>query len=321
MRTIMDMPSTGEQTMGTAQSVSVSLGRQPLWRVGINALTTQLHHIRDTVTVVCEESGVEDIHQMRVATRRLRTMARLLEATPVFRREPITRMRGRLKPLATDLGAVRDLDIILEHLDEYIPGSDNASQAPSSPLRDELLHRREKALSHLRRTLQQPSMQWLLRHPNKTVKRMVSRTRNARQTLVRHVAGSALWGRYEAVLSFEGAMAGDAATEQFHALRITCKQLRYALELFTVDTDSCALSLISTLKDVQTHLGDLQDCVFAVALLTRLRHNYPHDALLEGFRAAQEIRQDALRHDFAPLWERISGEKYRQNLAALIVAL
>lgn len=321
MRISASVPSPDGQTMATAPGVSVSLGRQWLWHVGVDALTTQLRHIRDTVTVVCEESGVEDIHQMRVATRRLRTMARVLETSPAFRRKPVTRLRNRLKPLATDLGAVRDLDIILEHLDEYIQGIDAAGQTPSSPLRDELLRRREKALSHLRQTLQRPSMAWLLRHPGKTVKRLVSRKRNARQTLVRHVAGSALWGRYEAVLSFEGALSGEAATEQFHALRITCKQLRYGLELFSVDADLCAQSLIATLKEVQSHLGDLQDCVFAVTLLARLRRDNPDDTLLEGFRAAQETRRDALRHDFAPLWERISGETYRQSLAALIVAL
>jgi hypothetical protein len=42
---------------------------------------------------------------------------------------------------------------------------------------------------------------------------------------------------------------------------------------------------------------------------------------LEGFRAEQETRRNTLRQDFAPLWERISGAPYRQNLATLIAAL
>ncbi len=135
------------------------------------------------------------------------------------------------------------------------------------------------------------------------------------------MAGDALWKRYEVILSFEEAVAGDAATEQLHALRIACKQLRYALELFSEDSDPCAQSLLRTLKEVQGHLGELQDSVFAVGLLTQLRHHYPHDQLLEDFRATQEERQNTLRQDFAPFWERISGSPYRHDLAALIAAL
>lgn len=295
-------------------------GRTPLWRVGSEALSTQLRRMRDSIAIVCEESGVEDIHQMRVATRRLRTVAHLLEATPAFRRKRLARLRDQLQPLARDLGVVRDLDIMLAHLDEYERTVIGVSQT-SSAIRDELLWRREKALTRLRRALQRPATRKLLPHPRKTAKRLVARKRSSRRTLVRHVAGDALWKRYEAVLSFEDIVTDFATAEQLHALRIACKQLRYTLELFTEDSDPCAQSLIATLKEVQDHLGELQDCVYAVTLLTHLRHDYPRNPLLEGFRAAQEARRNALRQEFAPLWEHVSEATYRQNLAALIAAL
>ncbi len=81
-----------------------TFGEQPLWRVGSEALRTQLLRIRDSVAPVTEESGIEDIHEMRVASRRLRTMARVLEATPTFRRKRMTRLRKQFQPLASDLG-------------------------------------------------------------------------------------------------------------------------------------------------------------------------------------------------------------------------
>lgn len=297
-----------------------ALGRKRLQQVGVDAFSSQLKHIRDNVAIVSEQSGVEDIHQMRVATRRLRTMAHLLQQTPTFKAKRVARLRERLQPLAQYLGAVRDLDILLESLNAYERSVVEPTQT-SSALRDELLWRREKALHHLRRALSQPATQRLLHRPKRTAKRMLSRSRSARRVLVRHVAGDALWRRYEAVLSFEEVVDGFAATEQLHALRITCKQLRYALELFSEEDDPCAKSLIETLKAVQGHLGELQDSVFAVTLLTHLRHDYPRNHLLEGFRADQETRRNALRQDFMPLWETISGSKYRQELAGLIAAL
>jgi CHAD domain-containing protein len=299
-----------------------AFGEQPLWRVGGEALRTQLLRIRDSVTPVIEESGIEDIHEMRVASRRLRTMARVLEATPAFRRKRMTRLRKQFQPLASDLGTVRDLDILLERLGDYEHTSVESSQT-SSPLHDTLQGQREKALSHLRKALQQPNLQKLLRDPDRTTERLLAHKQSAQRVLARHVAGDALWKRYEVILSFEEAVAagGGAATEQLHALRIACKQLRYALELFSEDSDPCAQSLIGTLKEVQGHLGELQDSVFAVALLTQLRHHYPDDQLLEDFRATQEERQNTLRQDFAPFWERLSGSPYRRDLAALIAAL
>src|SRR5262249_29957743 len=145
-----------------------------------------------------------------------------------------------------------------------------ASQ-PSSALRDELLWRREKALNRMRKALRDAGAQHLMLHPRRTTKRLLQGERSARRVLVRHVAGDAIWKRYEAVLSFEEAVAGFASTEQLHALRIACKQLRYALELFSDASDPCATSLMQTLKQVQDHLGELQDSVYAVSLLTHLR--------------------------------------------------
>ena len=323
MRTPADRRTVAGHHPDTLPRGDEPLGRQPVRRVGAKALRKQLRQIRDSIAAVSEESGVEDIHQMRVATRRLRTMARVLEATPTFRRGRVSRLRRELQPLADSLGAVRDLDILLQHLSDYEGAAGQTSETgqTSSTLRDTLARRREKALDRLRQTLQQRRLQQLLRHPRRVAKRLATRKRSGRRLLVRHVAGSALWTRYEAILSYEDAVANAATTEQLHAIRIACKQLRYALELFAEEDDPCGQGLIQTLKETQDYLGDLQDSVFAVALLTRMRHDEPCDLLLEGFRAAQETRRDTLQQGFAPVWERISGASYRQDLAALVAAL
>lgn len=302
---------------------SVSLGREPLTKVGLEALDTQLARISDFVDPICDESDAEDIHQMRVATRRLRTMAHLLETTPAFRHRRVHRLRKQFQPLADRLGGVRDLDILLETLADYehsIEAVDESSETHSA-LREDIEERREKALKRLRKMLRLPKTQRLLDHPDKIAQRLVAHNQNAQQMLVRHVAGSALWSRYEAILRFEAEVDGAAEARQLHPLRIACKHLRYALELFSDDDDSCAQSLLTTLKEVQTHLGDLQDSVFAIALLDQLRDDHPDDALLTGFHTSQETRQTSLLKHFTPLWEKISGAPYRRDLATYIAAL
>lgn len=318
----MDNPVGGRDAVGQeeradASSDDVSLGRQPLRRVGTRAMRKELKHIREHVAGVNEGNDPEEVHQMRVATRRLRTMSRALETASAFRRGRVERLRDQLKQLARRLGDVRDLDILLERLDAY----ERESGQTSTALRDALHSRREMALSQLRKALQRPKTERLMRHPRRTAKRLAANTPEARQVLVRYVAGDALWKRYEAILGFEAIIAGGAETWQLHALRIACKQLRYALELFSDESDPCAQPLIETLKTVQGYLGDLQDSVFAVTVLTQLRNEKPDDQTLAGFLVAQQTQRETLRQGFAPYWEDISGPTYRQRLGEFIASL
>ncbi len=299
-------------------------GDELLGVVGKEALRKQLANVRDQIAPVREGDDAEAVHQMRVAIRRLRTMARLLGDTPAFRHGRVTRLRRRLQPLARRLGDVRDLDILLKRLDGYEceseGDSDTVAPAPG-PLRDELLERRAQALHDVRQTLRQSATRNLLRHPRRIARRLVSHEPEGPRTLIRQVAGSALWSRYEATMGFAHAVAASGPTERLHALRIACKQLRYALELFSKEEDPRAQALEATLKEAQDYLGDLQDSVFAVGLLTQLHSRFPHDPLLEGFLSAQETRRDDLRQGVAPYWEKLSSQPFRQELAALIAEM
>ena len=296
------------------------LGSQLLWRVGAEALRKQLAHAREQFAPARAGDDAEAIHQMRVALRRLRTMARLLGETPAFRGRRVAGMRRQAQPLARRLGDVRDLDMLLKRLDEYICSTGEAGQE-SNGLRDAVVARREKALRRLRKELRRPATRTLLGHPRRTTRRLASRSRESRRTLVRQMAGSALWSRYETILGFADAVAQAGPAERLHALRIACKHLRYAVELFSEEDDSRAQSLLATLKDAQDHLGELQDRIFAVALLNRLRPALPRDPLLADFLATQEEERETLRHGFAPCWEQLTGAPFRQELAALIATL
>ena len=296
------------------------LGGEPLWQVGFEALRKQLANVREQIAPVRAGDDAEAVHQMRVAIRRLRTMARLLGDTPAFRRGRVVRLRRRLRPLARRLGDVRDLDILLARLDEYESALGDAAPSPNT-LRDELLRRRARALQRVRKTLRQRKTRQLLRHPRRTVRRLGTRADEGRRTRVRQVAGSALWGHFESILGFADVVTDAASTERLHALRIACKQLRYALELFSTEDDTRAQALLTTLKETQDYLGELQDSVFAVALLSKMSHARKRDPLLGSFRASQEAQRDGLRQGVAPYWERLSGAPFRHEFAALVGAL
>lgn len=61
-----------------------------------------------------ESLGVEEVHRLRVAIRRLRALCDFLEPGGG---EPLEHARHVMRPLARRLGGVRDLDVLVEHLD------------------------------------------------------------------------------------------------------------------------------------------------------------------------------------------------------------
>src|SRR5262249_62245725 len=73
-------------------------------------------------------SDPEDLHQLRVATRRLRAFLRA--ARPLLTRGPTEDLRAELSWLGSALGPVRDLDVLVEHFTLELQRLARAGDAP-----------------------------------------------------------------------------------------------------------------------------------------------------------------------------------------------
>ncbi len=60
---------------------------------------------------------IESVHDMRVAIRKMRSLFRLL--SPYYKRTSISPYKTELQHLAWTLGAVRDLDVLIEDIRVY----------------------------------------------------------------------------------------------------------------------------------------------------------------------------------------------------------
>jgi CHAD domain-containing protein len=65
---------------------------------------------------VIENKDIEDVHQMRVASRRLRATLDAYESTCA--RKPFRRVYQEVKEAADLLGTARDTDVMLQHLEQ-----------------------------------------------------------------------------------------------------------------------------------------------------------------------------------------------------------
>lgn len=205
----------------------------------------------------------EDVHQARVATRRLRsdlrTFAPLLDGS--WPRE----LRAELKWLATELGAVRDTEVLLDLL------RDRAARVPELDrhLVDELLLRLvrdwEDRRVELLVALRSPRYAALL-------DRLVAASRELPLQPVADAPAAAVvprlarrpWRRLRAAVRTLGAEPSDPA---LHEVRIRVKRARYAAEAVAPAAGPTARRFARALARVQDVLGEQHDAVVAIGWL------------------------------------------------------
>ena len=201
---------------------------------------------------------IEALHDMRVATRRLRVAFRLFRRT--FGRKTLTPFLRQCRQLGRDLGRVRDLDVFLEFVDEYAQEHDNAGAFGMVALRTRLEMEREEPRSILADYLQQKPYTrfkqafraWIngktKYKPKKTGKR-----------LVRQVVPELLNTQRTVVLDYHTQIRNDPASETLHNLRIACKQMRYTADFFRACYRKRLNPLIKRMTELQDLLGRVHD--------------------------------------------------------------
>lgn len=276
--------------------------------------------------MLAREDGVrkgedpEDVHQMRVATRRLRASLQVAEG--LFDGDLIRRQRRGLRRIAEALGAVRDKDVFLASLEAHRAALAEDEQPLLAPLVAAVRAERAEARAALLRELEtgryarfRRSFAAFLTTPGAGTAPPPATGLAPR---VRDVAGSAIWRRFEDLRAFEPALPGGA-DEALHAARIAGKRLRYTLEFFADALGPRAEAALAPLATLQETLGDLQDSVVARAHVRAL--GMEDDAGAQSYLAALEARRAVRLADLPRAWERATSATYRRRLLELVVKL
>jgi len=210
----------------------------------------------------------EELHDMRVATRRLRAALSLFEAVLPVRAQAFREELGWLGRL---LGAVRDLDVQLENLE----GMSSVVDAPDGhdPLRDlaaELEREREAARTDM--LLGLDSVRW--DRLAKGLTAMAQQGPARRSLATREPAEIGLpdlvLSRHHKVRKAARRAKHSGVVTDFHALRIRCKRLRYALEFSSEVYGGKTSRFVRELTVLQDELGEMQDAEVASLQLADL---------------------------------------------------
>lgn len=213
----------------------------------------------------------EALHDMRVATRRMRAALRVF--ADFIEPDQATRILKGVRRTGRALGAVRDLDVFWGKAQKYLQGLPAKSRNDLAPLKQDWEERRTQARDRMLAYLSgERYRRFKIRYHQflGSPQAWKSQTHNTSGEpipyRVRHVAPAAVFSRLGEVLAYQE-WVQDQDPRILHQLRISIKRLRYTLEFFEVALQPPVGPVIEQLKSFQDHLGDLQDAVVAIQML------------------------------------------------------
>jgi triphosphatase len=264
--------------------------------------------IRRQLGVLLEhESGTrlgedpEELHDMRVASRRLRAAIDLFaEVLP----PQFTALAPELKWLAEVLGSVRDLDVQLERLDDspewHGPWATAAVEpSPVEELRAVFGRERDAARAVLLQALESPRYERLT-----TGLLALAQQGGGQRSVAGHLPATAVAPglverRHRAAVKAARRARRSGEPHDFHRLRIRCKRLRYALEFVQPLYGEPARQFARRLAKLQDLLGGVQDGQVAMerlhALALRAQPPLSRAAVFLMGSVAEEARREAAR--------------------------
>ena len=272
---------------------------------------------------------IEELHDMRVATRRMRAAFDVFK--PFFKPKAIKNHLKGLRATGRALGRVRDLDVFMAKAEHYLETLPEDERLGLEPLLDawqqEQALGRDQMLAHL----DSESYQQFKQDFNDFVSTPGAGARpvsgnNPEPDRVRHVAPVLIYTHLAAVRSYETIIT-NATIEQLHALRIEFKKLRYTLEFFREVLGAQAKEVIDDLKTLQDHLGDLNDANVACRILREFIETWEERQMdlplqerqnpepVVDYLAAKHAERHNLMVTFPEAWAHFNRPEFLENIA------
>ena len=271
------------------------------------AISSRVANLRKHAELVRRED-IEGIHDMRVASRRLR--AALSEMRAFLAKEQRKQLQAHVRQVTRLLGRPRELDVSIKTLEQMHRdnGSDNAGLLYGL----DQLRQERAALSPscaeavaLVESLELDTTLIALLDPERVKERNLLEVgpRRLKRQLRALTEEYLKWRR-------------GGERSQLHLVRIAFKKFRYVCEVFTPLYGDRMKPLIGDLKRVQEHLGDWNDARVIAEEFTRLRETASEQvrAEMERVIAASEEKSTALLEAFQKTADQFFSPENRRTL-------
>jgi len=263
---------------------------------------------------------IEALHDMRVASRRLRSALRVFRGC--LPKPVLKEVEREVKGVTQALGQVRDQDVFIDYLRSQEANTtdgdlewliDNESQ-----IREEARLRMIDSLDQLEKGNLPEKVQSMLNGASM----IQSEGKSCKRYSFAAQAPTQIGARLNELREASKAIGDAADAEGLHTIRIAAKRLRYTMEAFAPCFGKALKDRIAAVKLLQEQLGAVHDCDVWLAKLQR----YLADADISKERRARveqlinERRQhraakyaEALAH-----WNCLTGERFAERLMELV---
>jgi CHAD domain-containing protein len=287
----------------------------------------------DFISLIEHETGArdgtdsEETHKMRVATRRIRSALRLLKR--YYKVKIIQPFIEILKEIASHLGAVRDLDVLIDALSTHKNTLSPDDQLVFNIVIDYLNSQRQKAQKKLGKFFNSASYQKFLANFHEFVTHEGAgvpsiKNNNVAPYQVRHILPVIIHTHLANIRAYETTV--DTVTiTTLHELRIEFKQLRYIISYFTDALGTSAEKFLIDLKTIQDYLGELHDLSVAQSHLKSLIKTAGLDktqgkVIKDYIHVLSEIQNQRIEN-FADVWEKFNTRAVQRKLSDALLVL
>jgi CHAD domain-containing protein len=277
----------------------------------------QYHHIIKYEKSVLEDEDPENLHHMRVGTRRLRTG---LQVFGMALEIPPSGGTRRISELARTLGQLRDLDVQLADLQEvYRPQVEEKEQKLLDQAIKALKKQRSKAFATVEKTLK--------RSPYRKLKKAYESWLEQPQyhaiaqlplvTVLPDLLSPLL---SELLLHPGWLVPADHSSQEesviLHELRKVCKHVRYQTEFFVCFYGKPFQKWIKEIKGLQDQLGSFQD---SQVLMDLLQAHLPDAKQMTGLQAIIQHNRTGLLSTWDETRQKYLNVDYRLQLHHILL--
>ena len=238
-------------------------------RAGIRlVLLSRLEEMCAFRAAALDWSEIEGVHDMRVASRRLRSALR--DFLPYLRKRKLLGSKNDLKRVADALGQVRDEDVAISALEKLAAEAPPEVSAGIEQFAEERRLRRDRARSELNEVIAEDRLAELteefrisLERGLKVIRRRKDEgdvEKSAEGLSFRQAAREIICARFQELQDLSTSLYKPFKTKPLHRMRIAAKRLRYAIQLFAPCWNEPLLPFAKEIARLQTSLGELNDC-------------------------------------------------------------
>ncbi len=283
-------------------------------------LRVRFEEIMEKRGAALESADIKAVHDMRVATRRMRSALR--DFAPLMKTKPLKKLKNNSKRIADSLGAVRDLDVEIIALEKL---GEKARVKSIKKGIDELIGEcrqlREQAHLNFRETMPETALDDLRKRFDKKISKAAEVKKSAKVISFTQ-AGSRVVGK--SVREF--CDLSDHIYEPFidkplHELRIAAKRLRYSIELYTGCWGERIAPFADEIAEMQNYLGEVHDADVWLETLSENLRDSKGDFRTNIWLLSEFVAQRTKNYRAAlKLWSSWQDNNFIENLKSVVLS-